>query len=253
MSNNWDFYLCLVDDAPASLFVDLGIRSEAPLEGFDALVWLRLYMRRPRPDGLSSHEEFDQLKLIEDSLTAATTALQSPVVYVGRNTCGGCRDFYYYAVDAVLAESCLSGAMIQFRDYEFEIGSRLDPEWSVYRDFLFPRPRDYQVILNRQVIERLREMGDDGTSEREVTHWIYFDTPDVRESFKKDAEKRGFRTNSQWEDSEARRPFALTLSATHRVDEESINRVVLDLFDLATDLNAEYDGWETPALKREAD
>lgn len=31
MSEEWDFYFCQVDDKPASIFVDLGIREQVPI------------------------------------------------------------------------------------------------------------------------------------------------------------------------------------------------------------------------------
>ena len=32
MSNDWDFYFARVNDAVSSIFVDLGVRADAPLE-----------------------------------------------------------------------------------------------------------------------------------------------------------------------------------------------------------------------------
>lgn len=57
MSNDWDFYSCRVDDKPASIFVDLGIGGDAPLSGQPYMTFVRLFMRAPRPDGLSSQAE----------------------------------------------------------------------------------------------------------------------------------------------------------------------------------------------------
>jgi hypothetical protein len=62
MSNDWDFYSCRVDDKPASIFVDLGIRRDVPLSGRPYMAFVRLFMRAPRPDGLSSQEEFEDLR-----------------------------------------------------------------------------------------------------------------------------------------------------------------------------------------------
>src|SRR5688572_17352815 len=138
MSDDWDFYFCQVESSPASIFVDLGVRNDAPVAGLTEMSWLRLYMRHPRDDGLSSNEEYARLSEIEDALTAATSSLDGGMAYVGRNTTDGRRDYYFYAVDGTQAESSLSAAMVPFSEYEFETGSRSDPEWSVYFDFLYP-------------------------------------------------------------------------------------------------------------------
>jgi len=54
MSENWDFYGLQVDGQPASIFVDLGIVQSAPIPSHPAMGYLRLIMRQPREDGLSS-------------------------------------------------------------------------------------------------------------------------------------------------------------------------------------------------------
>jgi hypothetical protein len=76
-------------------------------------------------------------------------------MYVGRSTSDGCRDFYFYAENGTLAETCLSMALVPFPEYEFQVGSRPDPEWSTYRKFLYPSPRAYQTIMNDRVLRSL--------------------------------------------------------------------------------------------------
>jgi hypothetical protein len=61
-TDDWDFFFCRVDDSPASIFIDLGRAKSAPLKGKDHLGYLRLYMLKPRPDGLSSDAEFKTLR-----------------------------------------------------------------------------------------------------------------------------------------------------------------------------------------------
>ena len=40
MSDNWDFYFANVNEMPASLFVDLGIRNSAPDPERPWLLWV---------------------------------------------------------------------------------------------------------------------------------------------------------------------------------------------------------------------
>ena len=70
MSDDWDFYFLRVDDQPASIFVDLGIRKKAPLGSHPTMGYLEAPMRRPRQDGLSSQDEFDDLVALEHRVTA---------------------------------------------------------------------------------------------------------------------------------------------------------------------------------------
>lgn len=90
MSDNWDFYAARIDDQPASIFVDLGAESAAPIASLGHMAYVRLYMKHPRPDGLSSSDEYDTLVGVEDAMEASLVG--DDVVYVGRNTSNGCRD-----------------------------------------------------------------------------------------------------------------------------------------------------------------
>jgi len=110
LSEEWEFYPLLVDDSPASIFFDLGIRSEAPLAGYSWLGYLRVRMRQPRPDGLSSSEEFDALAALEDDVCESVTASEV-TIYVGRNTSDGNRDFYFYTRNKSFFEKTASAAM----------------------------------------------------------------------------------------------------------------------------------------------
>ena len=101
MEHEWDFYLCQVEDRPASIFLDLGLRQAAPCERRAELVWVRVPMQTPRDDGMSSKQEMDSLCRIEDALSSAAER-HGDTIYAGRNTCDGFRDFYFYATDRIV-------------------------------------------------------------------------------------------------------------------------------------------------------
>lgn len=248
MSDNWDFYFCQVEGHPASIFVDLGISRELPLADLTYLAWLRLNLRQPREDGLSSKDEYQRLCEIEDALPAALQAADSKIIFVGRNTSNCCRDFYFYAENGTQAESCLSMFMVPFREYEFAVGSRPDPEWKTYREFLYPSPRAYQTILNQHVLMSLDKSGDNHAVEREVHHWIYFRSRDDRERFLAAVVEKGYKIFSQSDTDNEKRPFGVILSRSHTVDLPTVNAIVLELFDLACEFAGDYDGWETPVV-----
>lgn len=249
MSDDWDFYFCQVESNPASIFIDLGVRNEAPIAGLTELVWVRLYMCQPLSNGLSSNEEFARLREIEDALTAAISGRDQEVLYVGRNTSDGHRDYYFYASEGRLAEGILSAVMVRFPEYEFEIGSRPEPDWTAYFDFLYPPARDLQVIWNGRVLRSLESQGDNHELERPVCHWIYFSSSQDRASYFSAVSEKGYRLLSQHDDAEGERSFSLSIESIHPLDDRTINTVVLELFDLASECNGQYDGWEAPVRK----
>jgi regulator of RNase E activity RraB len=135
--------------------------------------------------------------------------------------------------------------MVPFPEYEFEVGSRADQQWSTYREFLFPSNREYQTIMNSRVLSELEKSGDNHDIERSVCHWVHFATAEDRRRFVEIARSKGFSEASSNDDGQGERPFGLSIARVHAVDYLTINHVVLELFDLAEEHQGEYSGWET--------
>ena len=58
----------------ASIFVDLGIKADVPLEKRPWLLWVWIGMRAPKADGLASNEEAPKLHEIGEALDATVSA-----------------------------------------------------------------------------------------------------------------------------------------------------------------------------------
>jgi uncharacterized protein (TIGR01619 family) len=247
MTEDWDFYSCRVDDELASIYLNLALIKDAPRADQPCLVWNRVQLNQPRDDGLPDNEEFDRLVAIEDALEKAVKDLPG-VTYAGRNTSGGCRDFFFYAGAAVPLELAIAQSMSAFPDYEFEIGGRDDPEWSVYCEFLYPNRRQHQMIQTNKVLAHLKESGDRREIPRETKHWIYFDLPEHRAEYLAAASDSGYALGEQHDDDQSEsksEAYALTVTHVGPMDHASINNAVLELFDLAEEMSGHYSGWET--------
>ena len=255
MSENWDFYPCRVEGKSASVMVNLALKADAPLEKLSDCVWLHVRMRRPQPDGLSSQEEFARLCEIGDALDAAVAESTQPIEYVGRCTSAGRRDFYAYAESGLVAESLMSSVMAAFSEYDFETGFQPDPQWQLYRDFLFPSPPSLQLIKNRRVLDVLQQRGDDLTQPRAVRHFVYFDDAEQAAAFEKAARDAGFEIASQEREqaggeqrSSAAERIGVIAERVDSVEFSAIGNVVFELFELAKSFEGDYDGWETQVL-----
>ena len=77
----WDFYYCRVNDAPASIFLNLAYRDERPA-GFDTLHYVGLQMLEPGDHGMGVEPDVELLWELEDKITAAAAA--KGFAYVGR-------------------------------------------------------------------------------------------------------------------------------------------------------------------------
>ncbi|MES3024777.1 MAG: DUF695 domain-containing protein [Pseudomonadota bacterium] len=242
MTGNWDFYAISVDDKPASIFVDLGIELRAPLDTLPYLAYVKLFMNTPRSDGLSSSDEFDILVEIEAAIEKQLCG--EFVEYVGRNTSGGCREFYFYVASPAGWGDKVAQVIAPFLGYRFETGFRDDPDWSFYQHFLRPNPIERQRIENRRVCEALERHGDKLVSAREIDHWCYF--PDVAsaDAFLADVEALGFqlRRKALLDDGPSRHGLQV-----FRIDvpsESEIDAVTLPIYEAALRHGGEYDGWE---------
>ena len=169
MTDNWDFYLCQIDGRQASIFVDLGIAEAAPVERFTSVAVVRVALRMPGPDGLSTSDEYDTLVLIEDM---ACPALEGSglAIYVGRVTTNGFRDFLFYTRDPEGFGARAADATQTFPAYRFETHLREDSRWEGYFDFLYPPAEAMESIKNRRVCDALQEQGDTLTRRREIAH-----------------------------------------------------------------------------------
>jgi hypothetical protein len=201
------------------------------------MAYVRVFMRRPRPDGLSSNEEFDELVRVEDSLEEAIANV-SDTTYVGRNTSGGNRDFYFYTADPKAFAEAIEARMSAHPEYQFEIGSRSDPEWSVYCEFLYPSADDLQRIMNRRVTDNLAAHGDNLSEPRPIDHFAYL--PNAVAA----ANLRGFLGGQDFVIDEPRvdgGSVVLTFKRSDRPDQ--IDDVVVPTARRVQELGGEYDGW----------
>ena len=240
MSDDWDFYSLRVDSQPASIFVDLGMSKEAPIRSHSTMGYLRVLMRLPREDGLSSRDEFDDLIALEDRVTAKVIQ-DGTAVFVGRNTSSGNRDFYFYVADPTKFEKAAKAAMREFPAYKYETDARADQEWRTYFDFLYPSEIDYQRIMNRRVRQHLKKNGDNASNERTIDHLALLPNPAAQAAFAGYVQAEGFVVESAPDEPNADGQFSVEFS---RVDQAArIDEIVVPLFRKVTELGGIYDGW----------
>jgi len=243
MKENWKSYFCNVNSKLASIALNLGLSEDAPMHEKPWLLWVWVYLQRPRPDGLSDRSEFDTICAIEDEL-AKQLAFACQTVEAGRITTGGRREFYFYGADEKGFKKAVRTAMDRFRKYKFDLGTQHEPDWNQYRSVLFPSEEDMRRIANRDVLDTLEQHGDTLEPVRDVHHWIYFKHPEDRERYAEEARELGYALEDRAEDLERERPYGLTITRDQSVTPEKINEAVLELFRMAKKADAEYDGWK---------
>jgi regulator of RNase E activity RraB len=246
MPDNWKSYLCNVNNNLASVFVNLGLRDDAPISSQPWLLWAWVYFQSPRPDGLSDGREAPTLFKIEDALDLHVSR-SCGAIPCGRITTEGRREFYFYGETKDGFADAVAAALAGFNGYKFDSGEKEDSLWEQYLDVLYPSPEDLERIKNRDVLDVLVERGDVLTAVRDVQHWMYFSSEASRAHFRDAAIGAGFRIDSE-SIVEGSRPFGISVVRSQPVQQELIDATVIELLQMTQRFDGEYDGWETPLV-----
>lgn len=243
--DEWDFYSARVDDASASILLNLWFRGRSPIAETPTLYWCAVTMADAGDHGMGTREEMEVLGPLEEALNERCIALGFHPVGRLRNH-GRWQMAYYGPVDAHIGfEQAVSMTFTSTVGREWDTGSKEDPVWSYYTEFLLPDEERWRWILDRRVVDSLRRHGDDGSTPREIDHWIYFYAASDRDRFRRAVEELGFRLRVSHDEGEGERRFALQIWRNDSADIESIHATVMDLMTIAEPLKADYNGWET--------
>lgn len=246
MSADWDFYFARIDDAVSSIFVDLGVRNDAPLEKRPWLLFVVVQLQAPNDDGLASQDEAPRLHEMGtalDSMISVTCGAQ----LVGRITGSGRREFYFYAAEPGELEESAARVMKNFEGYRYEAASLFQPDWDQYFA-MYPSHSNLERMQNRRLLEDLAEQGDDHELPRKVDHWLHFADAAARAACGETLTAIEFTIEDESESDEDGEilPYALVVSRVDSVDTHTINGITLELARLAREHGGRYEGWEAP-------
>lgn len=240
MSEDWDFYMCEIEDHVASIFLNLSLIYDAPFEAQTQLLSLNTTMQHPREDGLSSKQEADSLYELEDQLVEIIEQHQGQ--YVGRLTYQGHRVFYAY-LPTDTTEECLQ--QLQTAKAPIDILQEEDTNWAYYKEWLYPAPLEMHDIQNRRVVMKLSEYGDQLDTARPVDHTAIFASQEDALAFKANVEADGFIVDIQEDDSSQ---HVVEFQREDHVDIDNINALVRQLVERVQSYNGTYDGWGCPIV-----
>ena len=243
LPQNWDFFMCRIEGAPASIRTNLALIEVAPLEGLTQRLQFYIKMQNPRPDGLSSNEEYPILCDIEDAIGEKAEATGAVLAGVVKSE--GFLELWFYTQNAkTLAKTC-EEALQAFEGYQSGYNIAEDPEWEDYFGFLYPDEFSYQTMQNRKVLMQLEKNGDKMEVPREIDH---FKEATQQQAFAKEAETKGFKVRFNddefVEDRKAEgKEYPYMVEATREDSPLDIDDIVWDLLELASPFEGEYDGW----------
>jgi hypothetical protein len=226
-----DFYPCMVDGAPASIYVNLRF-EHAPPATHDTRYTVAIMMRDAAEHGIGSAAEAASLNLVEEALIARAFALGA--VYVGRLRTSRIWESTFYGPRGHL--DALRTCAVE-RAGERRVAAMMNPEpgWTYYRELLLPDAERRQWMDDRRMVQILGEQGDRLSTPRRVDHRLTFPDPAARDAFAAAASAAGFTVEAD--------ELVVRVHRLDPVELDHIHDVVMLLVDAATPLGGRYERW----------
>lgn len=232
----FDFYPCLVDGEPASIYVNLRFEG-AHAPDADTRYTVAWKLRDPGGHGIGTADEADEVNAREEAVIARATELG--LVYVGRLRHRGIWEAVFYGAEghiAALRAVAGDAARIKCDD---------DREWRYYTELLLPDAERRQWMDDRRLVQILREQGDNLATPRHVDHYAAFASEQHRDAFVATATRDGFALVEASHDASAELPYVAHMGRTDAIELDHIHDVVMILVDATTQHGGRYSGWKT--------
>lgn len=233
----FELYPCLVDAAPASIYVNLRFEHGDPRPGDDIRYTIAVRMREHGEHGIGTSEEGEAVNAIEERVIEV--AARHAVSYVGRLRTRGVWETVLYGPPGQL-EALQAAATERAADRRVDARGVPDAGWTYYRELLLPDAERRQWIDDRRMVDILGEQGDHLVTPRRVDHRLAFPTDAARLAFLAAVKPLGF-------EADPRADTAGHSAHVHRVDPielDHIHDVVMSLADAAATHGGSYERWE---------
>jgi hypothetical protein len=247
---DFDFYMAMIEDLPASFVVDLTAAKHAPVESHPLLLSVRVPMEMHREDGPRDARELDALGAVEDQFV---DALEKKVdaIYIGRVVHDKNTTMFFYVPTAHRAalEDLPSVTGAPPEPYLPKWAVADDASWEHYTGFMAPDSNAMQTIWNRRLVANFEDKGDALAASREVDHMAYFSSRDLAEQAGAALREHGFNTDDIEAPDDKQRGWGLQFHRDDTLSDGRPDEFVAEIFGIIEPLEGEYDGWGATHVK----
>ena len=248
MSDHWELFPCQIGEHQAIIAYDHGLREEIDGIAPTSLLKIKASIGHPDENGMPTREEGVRLNELEDALNAAR--LRRGAVMVGGVTVASLRIFYFYVDIEDEAVQDLLDAETARTGYQLRYSLKEDSGREGYWQDLYPSDQERQAAEDLRVIEALESRGDELTTPRRVDHWAYFAAEEGMHSFTGWLETEGFSVQSAKavnpdDVADLEHPWRVVFFHEMVPTLNNVSRVTARLSEMASELDGNYDGWET--------
>lgn len=195
--------------------------------------------------------DVSEIATLEEMLTATSNFITgvTPKVLAGTFTYNCQRLNYYYVKDTAGLRNALARVYGRtYKDHNYVIKIKHDPEWSVYKTFLYPDGATQNWMENNKVISGMMMRGDSVKIPREVTFNFYFDTEADRTAFEQEANAKEYITKRKTQSRKKPVLYVVVLYKNTAVQHEIMNKITSELKELAKAHHGHYQGWDAVSL-----
>ena len=115
IKQNWNFYMCHINNKPASIHFNLALCNIAPVEDYKYRISIFIKMNNPTEDGLSSDEEYPILCDIEDKVIEKLKTLED--IFAGTVKSQGKLELYVFTKNPKKTKKLCKEVLANFPNY----------------------------------------------------------------------------------------------------------------------------------------
>ncbi len=164
--------------------------------------------------------------------------------YLGCRVVDGWSEFYFCAKDSKKLDGIVS-KILNSSAYVYESNVVRDTKWGFYETQLFPSELELAHIQSAKIIFLLEEEGENLSVERDVEHYASFDTPTQKNKFINTLLDANLGYSFKDDISSEEFPHGVAMLKKHDVTEDTVKKVVVEIFGEIKKLNGYYEGWST--------
>lgn len=253
MRPHFDYYIGALDRWPFHVGVNLALKSAAPVSGLEWRAHVRIDLNHPTADGLATNGEEAELYEVEDKILSHLK--REDYCFVSQVTHRNRRTMVIYLREKPEENSKLMTGLESILNHKTAIIDCVhDPEWSEYKEVLYPQPNFEHQINDKKRLKEMERSGDDCSRLHAIDVSFHAPTPQAAEKLAAELKLVGFGVKSVlraggsesqgWRViAEVESPLALSILDDFRET----------WFDTARRAGCRFDGWNAEIVPVEAD
>lgn len=241
---DFDTYLTVIDDVPASFLIDLAAARHAPLDSHPVRLQVRITLQAPREDGLRSEEEAPMVNALEDRIIDGL-AERVGAVFVGHELSQGYVHVVAYAPRNRVGDEAELLDWLEDDGYEVAWLTEDDTAWGMYFEYLYPGPWELQAINNRRLLTQLAAHGDEPTAPRLVDHVALFRDQAAATRASEPLRGAGFEVDAPEQDDEV---WVVQFRRTDALADGRADEFCAEVLSILDEYGGHYDGWGCPVV-----